>query len=104
MSKLKLLFIITLLSTTLPGFAQKKVAVVTFYADKQVNLDDVGMTTATVVTDLMNDPTFNLQPLLKEFHDKFFNEYAKKFPFELLPETTVTGNEAYKSFKPEYFG
>lgn len=81
---------------------QKKVAVVTFYADKQINLDDVGMGSATVLADLMDDPTFNLQPLVDNYHDKFFNDYAKKFPFDIVPEAEVTGNTEYQNFQPEY--
>ncbi|TRW25851.1 hypothetical protein FMM05_06415 [Flavobacterium zepuense] len=103
MKKLKMLLVVAMVAVALPGFAQrKKVAVVTFYAEKQVDLADVGLDAVTVAADLMNDPTFNLQPLLKEYHDKFFNEYAKKFPFDLVPEATVTGNAAYQSFMPEY--
>lgn len=97
-----MMFTLVLLMIASIGFAQKKVAVVTFYADKQVGLSDVGLGTVSLVADLRKDPSFNLQPLLDQFHDKFFNEYAKKFPFELVPEATVTSNEGYKNFKPEY--
>lgn len=103
MKKLKMLLVVAMIAVALPGLAQKKkVAVVTFYADKQVDLSDVGLDAVSVVTDLQNDPNFNLKPLLQEFHDKFFNDYAKKFPFDLVPEATVTGNADYKAFKPEF--
>jgi hypothetical protein len=101
MKKITLLFVLLAFATT--GFAQKKkVAVVAFYADKQVGLSDVGLDGLTVITDLMNDPTFNLQPLINQYHEKIFNEYSKKFPFELVPEATVTGNAAYQAYKPVY--
>ena len=87
------------LCTTM-GFAQKKVAVVTFYADKIVDLSDVGLAGLAAITDLKNDPNFNLKPLLEKYHERFFNTYAKEFPFEFLPEATVTGNSGYQAFKP----
>jgi hypothetical protein len=103
MKKITMLFAVVLFSVA--GFAQKKkVAVVAFYADRLVNLDDVGMGGAAVISDLAGDDTFNLQPLVQSYHDKFFNDYAKKFPFELLPEATVTGNADYQAYQPEYKG
>jgi hypothetical protein len=101
MRKITMLFVILMLSAT--GFAQKKkVAVVSFYADRLVNLDDLGMGGAEIIADLANNDSFNLQPLVQQYHDKFFNEYSKKFPFDLLPETEVTGNAAYQAYQPEY--
>ncbi len=89
--------------TFMTGFSQnKKVAVVTFYADKQIDFSDVGLTGISVIADLTNNPDFNLAPMLAKYHDKFFNEYAKKFPFELVDETVVTSNEAYKNYKPSF--
>lgn len=105
MKKLTLFIAIIMIAFAGQVAAQtKKVAVVTFYADKQVDLSDVGMTTVSVITDLMNDPTFNLQPLVEKYHDRFFSEYAPKFPFQLVPESEVTGNPAYQAFKGEFQG
>jgi hypothetical protein len=99
----KITMLLAVLVLALPGFAQKKkVAVVTFYADRLVNLDDVGMGGAAVISDLANDQSFNLRPLVQQYHDKFFNEYAKKFPFELMPESEVTGKAEYQAYKPDY--
>lgn len=80
----------------------KKVAVVTFYADKLVGLKDVGLGAVALAAELQNDSNFNLTPLVQQFHGKFFNEYSKKFPFQLVDEATVTGKADYVSFKPEY--
>ena len=103
---MKKLFTIALLTLTVSvGFAQKKkVAVVTFYADKMVDLSDVGFATLASVTDLQNDPNFNLKPLLAKYHDTFFNTYSKEFPFEFLPEATVTAKPEYQAFKPTFLG
>jgi hypothetical protein len=103
---MKKLFTLALLTLTISvGFAQKKkVAVVTFYADKMVDLSDMGLATLASIADLQNDPDFNLKPLLAKYHDRFFNTYAKQFPFEFVPEATVTGNTAYQAFKPAFLG
>ena len=103
MKKTKMIFTVLMLAVCIAGTAQKKkVAVVTFYADKQVGLKDVGLDAVSLVTNLKNDPAFNLTPMVQQFHDKFFNEYAKNFPFDLAPETEVTGNAEYQAFKPEF--
>ncbi len=82
------------------SFAQnKKVAVVTFYVVRKIGLDQFG-STAQVANRLIEDPNFNMEPLLKNFHAQFFDNYAKQFPFDLVPEETVLNNEAYKAFTP----
>lgn len=54
------------------------------------------------VTNLRDDPNFNLTPTLEKFHSDFFNEYSKQFPFELMPEQEVLTNPNYISFEPKY--
>ena len=83
------------------SFAQdKKVAVVTFYVNKKINVGEFGATAAIAVDNLSNDPSFNMEPLLKSFHTQFFESYSKSFPFQLLPEAEVVNNDAYKAFVP----
>lgn len=83
------------------SFAQdKKVAVVTFYANKKIGVTEFGAAAYVAVTKLSDDPNFNMAPLLQNFHDQFFNTYSKEFPFQLLPETEVTGNADYKAYVP----
>lgn len=78
--------------------AKKKVAVVTFFVSKQIQMMDGGAQIAARVADLADNPKFNLQPILDNFYAKFFNDFAKKFPFELMPEDYVIKNETYKAF------
>jgi hypothetical protein len=84
------------------SYAQnKKVAVVTFYMNKQIGVAEFGAAKdVDLVTKLSHDPKFNLVPLLNNFHTHFFNNYASNFPFTLLPEGQVTGNDAYKAYIP----
>jgi hypothetical protein len=91
------LFSLLLITTS---YAQKKVAVVTFYADRMIGVSEFGNTAVAAMTRLVNDTSFNMTPLLQNFHDQFFNTYATSFPFQLLPEADVTGNADYKAFSP----
>ena len=101
----RLLFCLLVL-ISLQTFAQKKkVAVVTFYVNKMVEFNDLGTGYDFLLQDILklrDDPNFNLAPLLKNYHDDFFNDYSKAFPFELLSENEVLNNDVYKNFTPKY--
>ncbi|MNY07692.1 hypothetical protein D3C86_1405090 [compost metagenome] len=43
-----------------------------------------------------------MNPILEKYHNAFFNDYASKFPFKLLPEETVISNQQYQQFVPKY--
>ena len=82
------------------AFAQKKVAVITFYINKQIDVTELGAAAYAASVKLSDDPRFNLTPLLKGFHQQFFTNYSKNLPFQLLPEDQVTGSDVYKNFTP----
>lgn len=88
------------------GFSQKKkIAVVTFYANKMVAFDELGIGVDVIlrdVLDLRDNPNFNLNPILQQYHDNFFNDYSKELPFDLLPESEVFNNSAYQAFQPKF--
>ena len=98
----KILLILAVLCT-LTGYSQKKkVAVVAFYTDKTIDLSELGLSAVAAVTDLGNNPNFNLQPILEKYHNAFFNDYSKKFPFDLLPETDITQKQEYIDYIPHF--
>jgi len=83
----------------------KKVAVVGFYSDKIIGfseLDGVGEGLLTEVLNLRDNPDFDLTPILNTYHDAFFNDYAKDFPFDLVPEKEVLANQEYQDYVPKY--
>lgn len=87
------------------SFAQnKRVAVVSFYISKQIDVSDFGSAAKEAAIKLSNDADFNLTPLLISYHDQFFNSYAKNFPFDLVAEGDVINTDAYKTFVPENDG
>lgn len=101
--KIKTFYIIVVLlaSVFTLGYAQeKKVAVATFYANKYISTEDLSGAAANVATvaALAKDPNFNLTPILDKFHKSFFENYKKNFPFEVIDESNVTGNEKYKEY------
>jgi len=87
-------------STT--AFAQrKKVAVVTMYCDKVIGMGDLAGGAALIARaqTLADDPNFDLTSVLTTFHDKFFNEFAPQFPFDLIPESEVVTNPDYLAYE-----
>jgi hypothetical protein len=79
--------------------AQKKVALVTFYSDKKIGGTGLG----TAIESLINDPSFNLQPLVDKSYDRFVNKFAKDFPFVLLDKSVLTNNPEYKNYRSSLF-
>ena len=73
----------------------KKVALVTFYCDKKIGGTGMG----TIGESLINDPDFNLQPVIEKAYTTFITDFAKDFPFKMVDKAVVTGNEAYKNYK-----
>ena len=105
MKNLKTLAIIAFLSVCMLGNAQKKkVAVITFYADKTIDLSELSASADLIArnSSLSDDPRFNLTEPLKKLHTAFFSEYAKNFDFEIMDEKEVLANETYKAFIPTY--
>ena len=98
----KILVFALTISMTLNLFAQnKKVAVITFYANKFIEADDDlagGAQLTTSIAKLAKDSSFNLKPSLNKFHKAFFEEYSKEFPFDLVAENDVINNEGYKQY------
>ena len=105
MKNLKVFVCLTFLSLFMLGNAQKKkVAVVSFYADKMIDLSALDASADLIAknSDLSDDPNFNLTEPLKKLHAAFFDEYVKNFDFEVMPEEEVLANEKYKTFKPTF--
>jgi hypothetical protein len=80
------------------AFAQKKVALVTFYCDKKIGGTGLG----SAAESLINDPSFNLKPLMNKSYDRYVKDFAKDFPFQLIDNTEITGNDAYKNYQSRW--
>jgi len=95
--QLPLLFVCLFLSAGV--FAQdKKVALVSFYSDKKIG--GTGLGTATEA--LIDDPNFNLKPILNKSYEKFIKDFAKDFPFKLIDQSEISGNEEYKKYESKF--
>jgi len=99
-----LLLSLIILGITTPTFGQKKVAVTTFWVDKHIGFDkldeNAGFTAA--LASLLEDPRFNLQPVLDNFYNTFTKDYAKQFPFELMDEKDVIDTESYQNYETRW--
>lgn len=98
----KILFALTVLFALNSYSQNKKVAVVSFYTNKTIGLSALGLGGLASVTDLGNNPNFNLSPILEKFHNEFFTVYSKQFPFELLPENEIIQKKEYLEFTPKF--
>jgi len=106
MKKMTVLLLVCLLACiNFNGHAQnKKVAVTTFWVSKHIGFEELGGAAGlgAAIASLCDDPNFNLQPVLNNFHKTFFNEYAKNFPFDLMPEEDVLKREAYINYETRF--
>ncbi len=89
-------------------YAQKKVALTTIFVDRYIGTSDLSAN-ASLAADILTmtkDSNFNLQPVLENFKTTFTESFAKDFPFDMIPEATVLGNQAYQDYKgrnwPDY--
>ncbi len=82
--------------------AQKKVAVFTFFTNKTIDASSLNANADFVLknTSLSENANFNLAPILRNYHQTFFNEYIKSLPLEIIKESTVLNNESYKKHTP----
>lgn len=91
---------ITLLLPLLASAQEKRIAIVTFYVDKYINADKIveEARAATYELTRQDNPDFDLRPTLENFHETFINDYAKKFPFELVDESAVVNHPKYLAY------
>jgi hypothetical protein len=92
-----LVFLLLLTSFSVASFSQKKhVALVSFYSDKKIGGAD------KVIESLIKNPAFDLKPVLNKAYDRFVNEFAKDFPFDLIAKNVVTSNVQFQKFESAY--
>ncbi|WP_298508997.1 hypothetical protein [uncultured Kordia sp.] len=103
--KKNITLLLCILYASLSFSQDKKVAVVSFYTDKIIGFEELGLGNEGLIEAVLNlsdNRDFNLTPMLEKFHKKFFDDYSQKLPFSLLPEEAVVTNEAYKTFEPKW--
>ena len=101
MKKLFYLTFILFLVTSITYGQKKRIAIVTFYADKYINANKIVETSRQATYDKTkeDDPRFDLRPILEDFHKTFMKKYVKEFPFEVVPEDEIINNIMYKAYK-----
>jgi hypothetical protein len=76
----------------------KEVAIVSVYADKNVDMQDFGGL-AAAVSALAQNEAFNLQPIVLKFRDDLISKYAGAFGFKVMDEQTVLASPEYQALK-----
>jgi hypothetical protein len=101
--KILLVTFFAITNLSLVNAQNKKVAVVTFYGDKQIGVSELGGNAEALkfISNIAEDPSFNIEAMLTKFHDSFFTNYAEDLPFDLVEEKDVLTNEAYQNFEIE---
>jgi len=94
--------LLTVIFTGVLAQAQtKRVAIVTFYADKLIGankLDEGARESFYELAEEENEQ-FNIEPILKGFHQTFRNDYLESFPFEVVPEEAVLTHTGYTNYQ-----
>ncbi len=97
-----LLLLLTVFFTGILAQAQeKRVAIVTFYADKLIGADklDAGARESFYEMAEEEHEQFDIEPILKEFHQVFRDDYLEAFPFEVVPEEAVWSDAEYTNYQ-----
>ena len=97
----KIIVIALIFFSVITNAQVKNVAVVTFYVDKYVGANKIVAESreSTYEMTKQDDPRFDLNPILIDFHETFMKKYVKEFPFELVPEEDVLSNPKYRAYK-----
>ncbi|MEQ8303076.1 MAG: hypothetical protein RIB47_06770 [Cyclobacteriaceae bacterium] len=80
--------------------AQKQVAIISFYLDREVDFSLMQMfddDSEKKIKKLMEDPEFNLDNTIEDFHQFITTDILPKAPFQILDESLVTGSSSYQS-------
>lgn len=104
MKKIILLVFAASLFCNTVAIAQKKVALTSFWVSKHIGFEDLNGTAGMIaaIASLSEDSNFNLQPVLDNFYKTFTEEYAKSFPFDLLPEDDVLERPEYMDYEGRF--
>ena len=80
--------------------AQKQVTIVSFYLDREVDfslMQAFNDDSEKKIKTLMEDPEFNLDNTISNFHEFIVNEIMPKAPFQVVDESQVTSSSSYQS-------
>ena len=100
----KTIFILLVIIFCSEAQAQKKVALVNFSVNKEIGPGDFGTNAGLVseITVLAANNNFDLQSVFDSFYKSFNDDFAKGFPFQLLPENDVLNNAENQAYDPKY--
>lgn len=85
------------------AIAQPTVGIYSFYLDKEVDFSLMqGFTddnSKQMMQDLVQDPEFNIEPLIMDFHEYFITTAAPLIPFKFSPEEQMFSSAIYQTLE-----
>lgn len=77
----------------------KKVALVTIYAPKALNMSAAGSSIVEGIIETAARDVLALKPELTQIKDAFYTDFDKLFPFKLIPEDDLFAMEEYQQIE-----
>jgi hypothetical protein len=101
MKRYTLLLFTVFLSGIYAEAQTKKIAIVTFYADKLIGADKLAEGARASFYEMAEkeNEQFDIEPILINFHEVFKEDYLESFPFEIVPEEDVINNPGYRNYE-----
>ena len=101
MRKYLFLLLTVFFASTFAQAQDKRVAIVTFYADKLIGANKLDAGARESFYELAEEEheQFDIEPILKEFHQTFRDDYLESFPFEVVPEEAVLNDAEYRAYQ-----
>lgn len=101
MKKYVLLLLTVFCAGVIAQAQTKRVAIVTFYADKLIGANklDEGARKSFYEMAEEGNEQFDIEPILIAFHKTFKDDYLESFPFEIIPEEAVLNDADYKAYE-----
>jgi hypothetical protein len=100
--KIRLILVSLLAVSTSLVMSQPTLGIYSFYLDKEVDfslMQGFSDNSKEMIQNLVQDPEFNLEPLIKDFHDYFINTAEPLFPFNFSPEEQMLSSGIYQSLE-----
>ena len=100
--KIRMILVSLFIASTSLAIAQPTVGIYSFYLDKEVDfslMQGFSDNSKEMIQTLVQDPEFNLEPLIQDFHEYFIGTAAPLLPIKLSPEETMLSSGVYQSLE-----
>ena len=99
---IRLILVSLFIASTTLAIAQPTVGIYSFYLDKEVDfslMQGFSDNSKKMIQDLVQDPEFNLEPLIQDFHEYFITTAVPLLPINFSPEEQMQSSGIYQSLE-----